>query len=202
MGRSLTAVIQTDPLTALHENLEAADVALDFSVPAALASLLKQCLDHGKPLVIGTTGHSPENIEAIQKAAEQIPIVFSSVFSLGMAVSIEAVRLISRHLQDLCQVEIIEAHHHTKKDKPSGSALALAKAVEKNNVPIHSIRAGDIVGDHTVLFAMAGERIELKHQVQSREAFARGAVIAAKFLKTQPPGLYSVKDIFYATRQS
>ncbi len=92
-------------------------------------------------------------------------------------------------------IDIIEAHHNQKKDKPSGSALALARAMGKE-VPIHSIRSGDIIGEHTVIFVGEGERIELKHQVFSRDAFAKGALKAAKFLAKKPPGLYSLKDLF------
>ncbi|MBS0648682.1 MAG: 4-hydroxy-tetrahydrodipicolinate reductase [Verrucomicrobia bacterium] len=200
MGKTVRAVVETDPALSLHETLESADVTIDFSAPAALPALLKKCASLCKPLVIGTTGQSPENIHAIHAMSEQIPILFSPNFSLGMAICIETARQISEKLKGLCQIEILEAHHRTKKDKPSGAALALAKAVNQGEVPIHSIRSGDIIGDHTVYFIMAGERIELKHQVQSREVFARGAIYAAKFLKTRPPGLYSVKDLFYATR--
>jgi len=163
-----------------------------------LADLLKSCAEHHKPVVVGTTGHSEENMELLQKMSKQIPILFSPNFSLGMAVTLEAAQQISRQLNGLCQIEIVEAHHQTKKDKPSGAALKLAKALcDKGDkeIPIHSIRAGDIIGDHTVVFVMNGERIELKHQAQSREVFARGALLAAQFIKTQPPGLYSVKDL-------
>jgi 4-hydroxy-tetrahydrodipicolinate reductase len=117
-----------------------------------------------------------------------------------MAITLEAAKLIAGKLKGLCQIEIIEAHHQMKKDKPSGGALKLAKEISDKEIPIHSIRAGDIIGDHTVVFVLAGERIELKHQAQSREVFARGALLAAKFLKTKPPGLYSVKDLFDETR--
>ncbi len=200
MGKTVKTLVETDTALSLQEALENADVAVDFSAPAALPSLLQKCVTHGKPLVIGTTGHTPENVQSILEMSQQIPILFSPNFSLGMAICLETARQISEKLKGLCQIEILEAHHQTKKDKPSGAALALAKIVDQGEIPIHSIRAGDIIGDHSVFFVMAGERIELKHQVQSREVFARGALYAAKFLKTQPAGLYSVKDLFYATR--
>jgi 4-hydroxy-tetrahydrodipicolinate reductase len=202
MGKAIKTLVENDATVTLKENFEAADVAIDFSSPAALSELLKQCLQHQKPVVVGTTDHSPENVQLIQEISKQIPILFSPNFSLGMAACLEAAEQLSRHLKGLCQVEIVEAHHQTKKDQPSGGAFALSKAVNQENVPIHSIRAGDIIGDHTVYFIMAGERIELKHQTQTREVFARGALYAAKFLKSQPAGLYSVKDLLYATRQS
>jgi 4-hydroxy-tetrahydrodipicolinate reductase len=202
MGRAIKSLVENDSALTLKENFETADVAIDFSAPAALKELLGKCLQHQKPVVVGTTGHSPENIQFVQEMSKKIPILFSPNFSLGMAACLEAAEQIARHLKGLCQIEIVEAHNATKKDKPSGSALALAKVVAKaaGDAPIHSIRAGDIISDHTVYFVMAGERIELKHQAQTREVFARGALYAAKFLKTKPAGLYSVKDLLHATR--
>ncbi len=200
MGRTITALVENDTSLSLQNNLETADVAIDFSSHAALEALLGQCVQHKKPLVVGTTGHSAKNMQTLQEMSKQIPILFSPNFSLGMAVCLEAASQIAQRLKGLCQIEIIEAHHHTKKDKPSGAALKLAHAVGGQEIAIHSIRAGDIIGDHTVVFVMNGERIELKHQAQSREVFARGALLAAKFLKTKPPGLYSIKDLFDETR--
>lgn len=202
MGRTLTTLVENDSSLSLQNNLETADVAIDFSSHAALAELLQRCGNLKKPVVVGTTGHSPQNMKILQEMSKQIPILFSPNFSLGMAVCLEAAKQIAQQLKGLCQIEIIEAHHQTKKDKPSGAALKLAQAVSDKEIPIHSIRAGDIIGDHTVVFVLAGERIELKHQAQSREVFARGAVLAAKFLKTQPPGLYSIKDLFDAKSKS
>jgi 4-hydroxy-tetrahydrodipicolinate reductase len=200
MGRTITALVESDNSLSLQNNLETADVAIDFSSHAALKDLLQKCAALKKPVVVGTTGHSQENMQILQGISKQIPILFSPNFSFGMAVTLEAAKLMAGKLTGLCQIEIIEAHHHTKKDKPSGAALKLAQAMSDKEIPIHSIRAGDIIGDHTVVFVLAGERIELRHQAQSREVFARGALLAAKFLKTQPPGLYSVKDLFNETR--
>jgi 4-hydroxy-tetrahydrodipicolinate reductase len=202
MGRTVAALVETDTALSLENNLEAADVAIDFSSHTALAELLQKCAQHNKPVVVGTTGHSPENMEALQKMSKQIPILFSPNFSLGMAVCIEAARQIAEQLKGLCQIEIVEAHHQTKKDKPSGTSLKIAQTISEKEIPIHSIRAGDIIGDHTIFFVLAGERIELKHQAHSREAFAHGALLAAKFIKNKPPGFYSLKDLFYAARQS
>jgi len=202
MGKTISALVDNDTSLSLKNDLDTADVAIDFSSHAALPLLLEQCTQHKKPVVVGTTGHPPENMKLLQEMSQQIPILFSPNFSLGMAICLEAARHISQRLQTLCQIEIIEAHHQTKKDKPSGAALKLAQAVSDKEIPIHSIRAGDIIGDHTVVFVLAGERIELKHQAQSREVFARGALLAAQFVKNQPPGLYSIKDLFDAKRQS
>lgn len=171
-----------------------AHVAIDFTSAAATKEILKEAVEHRKPLVIGTTGHSIENLQAMEQAALTIPILFSPNFSLGMLVCLEAVSMMAKKLEGFGAIEIIEAHHAEKKDKPSGTALALEKAVG-GKTPIHSIRAGDIVGDHTVVFALNGERIELKHQAHSRDAFAHGALRAAKFLLGKPPGLYSLKDV-------
>jgi 4-hydroxy-tetrahydrodipicolinate reductase len=150
--------------------------------------------------VIGTTGHTSESETDLKAASQHIPILFSPNFSLGVAVTLEAAKLIGHQLQGLCQVEIVEVHPQTKKDRPSGTAIALAKAAGSPEAPIHSIRAGDIVGEHTVYFILGGERIELKHHAQSREAFARGALLAAKFLKSKPPGLYNIKDMLNEPR--
>ena len=192
MGRTVATVAEADGLS-LSPELEAAEVAVDFSVPAALHDLLEKCHALKKPLVIGTTGHSSENEELLKAKAIHIPILFSPNFSLGLAVCIEAAQLMASRLKEKAHIEIIEAHHSSKKDQPSGSALALSRATDAKK--IHAIRAGDIVGDHTVLFVMKGERIELKHQVQSREAFAKGALAAARFLKNKKPGLYTIKDL-------
>jgi 4-hydroxy-tetrahydrodipicolinate reductase len=172
---------------------ENADVAIDFSSPKALDEHLSRAISSKKPLVIGTTGHATDAYSAMQAASQKIPILFSPNFSLGMAACLEAVALLAQKLGGT--IDIVEAHHAQKKDKPSGTALLLAQ-MAGNQVAIHSIRAGDIIGDHTVIFTCAGERIELKHQVISRDTFAQGALKAAKFLKTRPPGLYSLKDIY------
>lgn len=193
MGRLLATLLQDDPALRQSESLNAADVAVDFSSPSALNTLLQECFDQKKPLIVGTTGHTSEQHRALQEMSRHIPILASPNFSIGLAACLEAAELIADRLKGTAHVEVLEAHHITKKDQPSGTALALGKASGAKN--IHSIRAGDIIGDHTVLFVLNGERIELKHQVQSREAFARGALQAAKFLKTKPPGLYTMKDL-------
>lgn len=193
MGQAVAAVIEKDRDMHLQTTLEIADIAIDFSAPSALHALLERCESHRKPIVIGTTGYSTENEEQLREASKTIPILYSPNFSLGMAATIEAAKLLADRLQGAATIEIVEAHHIHKKDQPSGSALAIKNATGASH--IHSIRAGDIIGDHTVLFILGGERIELRHQVFSREAFARGAIAAARFLKTKPPGLYTIKDL-------
>lgn len=186
MGTRVISLAQADSDFTVEENFERADVVIDFSSKDNLSSVLGL----QKPLVIGTTGHV--NTREMEIAAKNIPILFSPNFSLGMAAMLEAAALLAKKG---FSIDIIEAHHNQKKDKPSGSALALARAIGKD-IPIHSIRSGDIIGDHTVIFVGEGERIELKHQVFSRDAFAKGALKAAKFLAKKPPGLYSLKDLF------
>lgn len=174
---------------------EEADVIIDVSSPLACA----QTLTFKKPLVIGTTGHTPENKELIRQASLSTPILFSPNFSLGMTACLEAAPLLAKQLENFCTI-ITETHHIHKKDTPSGTALALAQAINPTNPPpIQSIREGEIMGEHIISFSSQGETITLKHEVHSREAFARGALKAAQFLIHQKPGLYSMKDILYAT---
>jgi 4-hydroxy-tetrahydrodipicolinate reductase len=192
MGRMLAAVMQEGGLK-VEEKLAEADVAIDFSGPAALKTLLEQCGQLKKPVVIGTTGHTPENEKAMEEMAREIPVFFAPNFSLGMAACVEAAKLMAAQLKGLAHIEIVESHHIHKKDKPSGAAIVLGKATGTAN--IHSIRAGDTVGDHTIIFVLPGERIELRHQAYSRAAFAKGALLAAQFIKTKPPGFYTMKDL-------
>ncbi len=195
MGSRVAALAQNHPDFQLTEEWQTAHVAVDFTSAGATKQILNDAVSHRIPLVIGTTGHPSTNLRAMQEAAKIVPLLYSPNFSLGMSVCLDLVSRIAQKLKDLATIEIIEAHHAQKKDKPSGTALSLAKAVGKE-VPIHSIRAGDIVGDHTVIFALGGERIEIKHQAHNRDAFALGALRAAKFLLDKPAGLYTLKDIF------
>jgi 4-hydroxy-tetrahydrodipicolinate reductase len=191
--------------------LAAADVIIDVSTAEALQENLQSASKLSKPIVIATTGHSPEAHMAITAASEKIPILFSPNFSLGMLACMQAVQKISQTLKGHCAIDIIEIHHDQKKDAPSGSALALAAATglkkitldgrpeiprNKESVSIHSIRAGNIPGEHTVTFICDEEKIELKHQAFSGTAFARGALEAAKFLVSKPAGLYHFRDVF------
>lgn len=196
MGSRVVSLARARPEFKIDDETDHFDVAIDFSSHIATQEILKRMVALKKPVVIGTTAHPPENRDAIATASKEIPILFSPNFSLGMAVCIEAVELMAKRLYGFCSIDIVEAHHVHKKDKPSGTALALQQAAGKLDSPIHSIRAGDIIGDHTVIFTCAGERIELKHQVDSRDAFAEGALKAASFLIGKTPGLYSIKDLF------
>jgi 4-hydroxy-tetrahydrodipicolinate reductase len=195
MGKRVAALAHEAGSRVVDE-IEKADVVIDFSSPEATSKILGLAQKFKKPVVMGTTGHGIDNQELIQAASREIPLLFSPNFSLGMASCLEAVKLLIKQLGPSWSVEIVEAHHVHKKDRPSGTALALQKAVGRE-VPIHSIRAGDIVGDHTVILAGPGERIELKHQVHTRDAFAIGALNAARFLVGQKPKLYTIHDLLY-----
>lgn len=192
MGLAVQAVVQNNSAFTLSENSAECDVVIDFSSPSSLPELLKM----KKPLVIGTTGYGAEEKKLVQEASKLIPIFMTPNFSLGMTLLRQMVQGLAEKVDGT--IEIVEAHNQNKKDKPSGSALLIAEELDKN-VPIHSIRSGDIVGDHTVIFGLDGERLEIKHQVHSRAAFAHGALKAAQFIKSQPPGFYTMKDLSYAT---
>lgn len=214
LGIDLGVLIREKPIGIILTNDKSkafadADVIIDFSTFGATRENLDAALKSGKPLVIGTTGHAPENLQAIESASKSIPILFASNFSIGMNACIEAVKAFAKALKGECDIDIVEIHHTGKKDAPSGSAKALAAATgypdirlraspeeprSKETVVIHSIRAGNTIGEHIVTFTCDDEKIELRHQAFSRDAFAKGALKAAQFLVGKPPGLYSFVD--------
>ena len=174
------------------------DVAIDFSLPQATFENLDYVLKYKKPLVLGTTGFSEEEADKIKEAAKAIPIVFSPNMSIGVNLLFGLAGEIARKLGPGYDIEIVEAHHKAKKDAPSGTAKKMAQVIANEsgrNVTVHALRAGDIVGDHTVIYAGGGERIELKHQAHSRDVFAIGALRAAKWIVGKPAGLYSMQDV-------
>jgi 4-hydroxy-tetrahydrodipicolinate reductase len=176
------------------------DVAIDFSHSNAITEICGSALHYGKCLVIGTTGHSPEQRRKIEEAAHSLPIVFASNFSVGVNVLFWLTRKTAELLGPDSDPEIIETHHKMKKDAPSGTAKTLAEILKtarevKKEVPIQSIREGEVVGEHVVIFSGPGERLELKHRAASREIFARGALRAAQWIVGKPPGLYSMQDV-------
>ena len=197
--------------------LDGADVVIDFSTPHATAELLDTAAGLGVACVIGTTGLSPDALRALEAATTKVPVLASPNMSLGVQVLAHALAETLRLLGDDWDVEIIETHHHAKKDAPSGTALRLASVVRRardldegdlrfgrhgaqaqrtpREVGIHAVRAGDVVGDHTVVLAGAGERIELTHRASSRVVFAAGALRAARWIKGRKPGRYSIGDV-------
>jgi 4-hydroxy-tetrahydrodipicolinate reductase len=210
MGRTVVDLAKADPKIQivaecdLGDSIEAAmqncDVIVDFSHADAIGEICRAASQHGKSLVIGTTGHSQEQRRIIEKAAESLPIVFASNFSIGVNVLFWLTRKAAELLGRDFSPEIIETHHKMKKDAPSGTAKTLAEVLKtaqkiQNEIPIQSIREGEIVGEHTVIFAGPSERLELTHRAASREIFARGALRAANWIMGKPPGFYSMQDV-------
>ena len=202
----------------LAKEIDGCEAVVDFSHPSATDAICRACLGAGKPLVVGTTGHSTEERALLEKAAKSLPIVFSPNFSVGVNALFWLTRKAAEMLGQDFDLEIVETHHRLKKDAPSGTARRLAEILcevrkldyTKNvahgregligerpaaEIGVHSIRAGDVVGDHTVTFAGRGERLELAHKASSRETFAAGALRAAKWVVGRPVGLYSMEDV-------
>jgi len=195
-----------------------ADLAIDFSTPAAARELVAKAVSAGTGVVIGTTGFSAEDLEAIAAASEQIPIVLAPNMSVGVNLTFKLVDIAARALGDSVDVEILEAHHSQKVDAPSGTAVrlgeilaaALNRDLEANavygrqgqtgvrnrrTIGFSSLRGGDIVGEHTVMFAGSGERLEITHRAQSRDNFVEGALRAAEFLSQRNSGLFDMQDV-------
>lgn len=172
------------------------DVVVDFSLPAGFDAVLALCRQRGRPLVSGTTGLSDAQREALDRAGHELPILWSANFSLGVTVLAELVRRAAAALPGW-DCDIVESHHVNKRDAPSGTALMLGESVEagRGRPPAYaSLRAGDIVGEHLVQLASAGERLELVHRATDREIFARGALHAARWIAGETPGRYEMKD--------
>ncbi|MGN6513592.1 MAG: 4-hydroxy-tetrahydrodipicolinate reductase [Lysobacteraceae bacterium] len=172
------------------------DVAVDFSLPAGFDGILDLCRARGAALVSGTTGLVPAQRAALDAAAARIPVLWASNFSLGVAVLADLVERAARALQGW-DCDIVEAHHVHKQDAPSGTALSLGEAAGRGGASPRyaSLRAGDIVGEHTVQFTGLGERLELVHRATSRDVFARGALHAALRLAGRAPGQYRLADL-------
>lgn len=192
------------------------DVIVDFSHPAALKSVLDYAVSKGIPLIVATTGLSDEQVVEIKKNTQQIPILYSANMSLGVNLLLELVKKATKLLYTNFDIEIVEKHHNQKIDAPSGTALALANAINqslpekykyvydrhtcrvkrsKDEIGMHSIRGGNIAGDHTVIFAGNDEIIELRHTANSKEVFGVGALKAAVFLYDKKPGFYTMQDL-------
>ena len=191
-------VAQCDIGDAIDATIEDCDVAIDFSNASSIDEVCRAASQNRKALVIGTTGHSTEQRQLIEKTAKSLPIVFASNFSVGVNALFALARRAAEIFGSEFAPEIIETHHKMKKDAPSGTAKTLGeilKAELKFEIPIESIREGDVVGEHTVTFVGPGERLELTHRAGSREIFARGALRAAEWVVGKSPGLYSMQDV-------
>ncbi len=205
---SLLGQVLTPPVAVLGDAKKAiaqADVVIEFTLPEATVTHIQIAAELGKPVVIGTTGLSGQQLGILKAASAKIPIVFSPNMSLGVNLLFELAHLAAQRLGIDYDVEVIEAHHRQKKDSPSGTAkklmekLAEARKQSVGDIPVHAVRAGDIVGDHTVILAGPAERLELTHRAHSREVFARGAVKAAQFVVSQKPGLYDMSHVLRAS---
>ncbi len=198
--------------------LAGADLLIDFTRPQATLVHLDACVRHGVKMVIGTTGFDDLGRRAIGTAAQKIAIVFSPNMSVGVNATFKLIELAARMLGDAYDIEIIEAHHRHKVDAPSGTALKMGEVVASalghpldelavyareghtgerraGSIGFSTIRGGDIVGDHTVMFAGAGERVEITHRSGSRTSYANGSLRAARFLADKPAGLYDMFDV-------
>jgi 4-hydroxy-tetrahydrodipicolinate reductase len=208
MGKTVLDLAKSDPnieIAAqcdLGDSIESAikscDVAIDFSQADSIDEICRAALHHGKSLVIGTTGHSQQQRKTIEKTAQSAPIVLASNFSVGVNVLLWLTQKAAELLGSDFNPEIVETHHKMKKDAPSGTAKTLAetlKAVRNSRIPIQSIREGDVVGEHTIIFSGPGESLELTHRAANRGIFAGGALRAAKWIINKPPGLYTMQDV-------
>lgn len=208
MGQTIIDLAETDPkieITGqcdLGDPIEPAmkncDVAIDFSNASAIEEVCSAAVNGRTALVIGTTGYSSEQRQLIENAARSLPIVFASNFSVGVnalfALTCRAAEILGSEFAP----QITETHHTKKKDAPSGTAKTLGELLKqagKSDVPIQSIREGEIVGEHTVIFVGPEERLELTHRAGSREIFARGALRAAEWVVGKPARLYSMQDV-------
>lgn len=212
-GQSVTDALQYQTLTELAP--EQVDVLIDFSLPQALADNLQHAQRLQLPIVICTTGLNAQQQAAIDAAAQQIPVLYAANTSVGITLLQQLVKLTSAALPN-CDIEIIEAHHSAKRDAPSGTALVLGESAAEGrgqsldkvsagirgdgirasgSIGFSVIRAGDIIGEHSVIFAQPGERIELSHRVGNRNIFAQGAVQAAQWLTQQTKGRYAMADM-------
>ena len=174
------------------------DVLVDFTLPEAVDTHLDYVAKYNKALVLGTTGLSAAQKSKVEEIARIVPVVFSPNMSVGVNVLFSLLPEIAKRLGPDYSVEIVEAHHQAKKDAPSGTANKLAEVISqvtKKNVPIHSVRLGDIFGDHEIIFCGNSERIQIKHQAHSRDLFVVGALKAAKWIFGKPAGLYSMQDV-------
>jgi 4-hydroxy-tetrahydrodipicolinate reductase len=205
----------------LAKALPGADVVVDFTNPKGALEHIRQSAAAGKAAIVGTTGFTPEELALAKKAAGSIPLVISPNMSAGVNLMFKVVEEVARALGDF-DAEIVEFHHNKKKDSPSGTAAKLAEAIGRVRQPtvlvhgregivgarkieeigMHSLRGGDVVGEHTVIFAGEGERFELTHRMQSRRTLARGTLRAIHFIHGKKPGLYTMADVLGLSSQS
>lgn len=214
VNQGTTDVMFSDEATLCKQT----DVIIDFTLPDGMKAHLAYAVEHGIPIVIGTTGLTSADMDVLTAAAKSIPVVFSRNYSVGINLLENLVRIAAKTLSDDMDIEVFELHHRHKIDAPSGTALMIGEAIaqakgwQHDDVAVYdrtqneqaksqkeigytAMRGGDIVGEHTAYFAAEGERLELTHKASSRMTFAKGAVRAAAWLKNKPAGLYSMQDV-------
>ncbi len=214
----VTVVAEIDTHDDLHAALGDCDAVIDFSHHTITERLARDCAALGKTLVIGTTGHTDAQVAAVKIAAQKIPVVLAPNFSVGVNTLFWLTRQAADILGPGFDLEVVEMHHRLKKDAPSGTAKRLAEILAEarklsyhddtrhgrhgivgertaSEIGVHAIRGGDVVGDHTVIFAAQGERVELTHKASSRDTFASGAIRAAKWAAAKPAGFYDMQDV-------
>jgi 4-hydroxy-tetrahydrodipicolinate reductase len=214
-GIGKLGVLISDDIASVADQL---DVLIDFTFAGSVSANIKKCLTSNCKMVIGTTGLSEEDQAQIKSASEKIAIVFAPNMSIGVNLCLKLLEMAAQVIGHDADIEIIEAHHRHKKDAPSGTAIRMGEVVantlgrnlkecavygregitgerDKNTIGFETIRAGDIVGDHTVMFATEGERVEITHKASSRKTFANGAVRAAKWLAEKDKGLFDMQDV-------
>ena len=227
MGQTLVRCVQEDPALELAGTIDAeesldqiayCDAVIDFSHAEATERILEKCVELGKIIVIGTTGHNNELRDRINAASAKIPVIFSPNYSVGVNTLFWLTKKAAEILGPDYDAEVIEIHHRLKKDAPSGTARRLVEVLDevkgleydtdtrhgrvgmpgertRSEIGVHAVRGGDVVGDHTVLLATPGDRIELIHRASSRDTFAHGALRAALWARDQKPGLYDMQDV-------
>ena len=229
MGKMLVALADANPALEVVAKVDVAEgydktwpagteAVIDFSFHSAVPAFVAKAAEEGLAYVLGTTGLSPEEQQAVDAAAQRISVVQSGNYSLGVNLLLNLVQTAAKVLGPEYDVEVVEMHHRHKKDAPSGTALMLAKAAAagrgvdfdatavygrkgivgerpEGEIAVHALRGGSVVGDHTVMFAGEVERVELTHRAQSREAFAAGALKAAQWAAGRQPGIYTMRDV-------
>ncbi|MDF2153327.1 4-hydroxy-tetrahydrodipicolinate reductase [Vibrio sp. CAU 1672] len=214
-GDGKFSVLLTDDLAKEVDNF---DVIIDFTAPASTLANLELCQQHAKSIVIGTTGFSEQERMVIDEAAKQIPVVMAPNYSVGVNLVFKLLEKAARVMGDYCDIEIVEAHHRHKVDAPSGTAIGMGEAIaeamgnqlsdvavyaregitgerSRDEIGFATIRAGDIIGEHTAMFADIGERVEITHKATDRMTFANGAVKAAVWLNSKSAGFYTMTDV-------
>ncbi|MBW7995426.1 MAG: 4-hydroxy-tetrahydrodipicolinate reductase [Candidatus Glassbacteria bacterium] len=202
----------------LAEAVAGSSVVIDFSLPGSVVRTAQTCIDKRVPLVTGVTGLDSGQVEVLEKAAQELAVVWAPNMSVGVNLMFKVAGEVARVLGDDYDVEIFETHHRFKRDAPSGTAKRLAEIIaealgrnmdevgcwgrkgitgerDPREIAVHSLRTGDVVGEHTAVFGTLGERFEITHRAHSRDTFARGSVVAARFAVSAKPGLYDMQDV-------